>query len=131
MTAGRVGIVALVCIALALSGCSATSDSAADDAATQFVRAVEQRDGDLACSLLTPAAADSAGGVAGTPCAQAVLKLRVEGSDVSHTEVWGDAAMIRVGSDTVFLRRMGDGWRVSAAGCTYRPDRPYACDLEA
>jgi hypothetical protein len=115
---------------LSLTGC-ARSTSAAEDVARQFVQAVSAHDGTSACSLLTPAAAQSAGGVAKLPCAKAILHLSEQGADVSDAQVWGDAAIVDIGSDTVFLRRLPAGWRVSAAGCTKRPDAPYDCDLEA
>lgn len=112
------------------TGCSPSS-SAAGDVARHFVQAVAAHDGATACALLIPAAAQSAGGVARMPCPQAIVHLDEQGSNVSSTQVWGDAAIVHVGSDTVFLRRMPDGWRVSAAGCTKQPDAPYDCDLEA
>jgi hypothetical protein len=115
---------------LGVTGCSPSS-SAPQGVAQQFVRAVVQHDGATACSLLTPQAAKSAGGAAQVPCPQAVLHVDEHGASVSSVQVFGDAAIVHIGSDTVFLRRMPNGWRVSAAGCTKQPDAPYDCDLEA
>lgn len=117
-------------VLVTLGGCARNS-SAADDIARQFVQAIAGHDGAAACSLLMPQAAQSAGGAAKVPCPQAVLHLEEHGSDVSHSQVWGDTAIVHVGSDTVFLRRMPAGWRVSAAGCTKVPGAPYDCDVEA
>jgi hypothetical protein len=33
------------------------------------------------------------------------------------------------GTDTLFLTEVAGGWRVSAAGCTARPGRPYDCEV--
>jgi hypothetical protein len=45
--------------------------------------------------------------------------------------VWSNQARVRAGTDTVFLTRWGDGWRVTAAGCEPRDDGPYDCDISA
>jgi hypothetical protein len=45
--------------------------------------------------------------------------------------VAGRQAQVRLGGDTVFLARSGDGWVVTAAGCDPRPDRPYDCEVAA
>jgi hypothetical protein len=117
-------------VLVALTGCSPSS-SAAEGVARHFVQAVAQHDGKAACALLTPKAAESAGGAAKVPCPQAVLHLDEHGADVASAQVWGDTAIVHVGSDTVFLRRLPAGWRVSAAGCTKQPAAPYDCDVEA
>jgi hypothetical protein len=124
-------VAAPLAVALALTaGCSASPAGAAD-VAQRFVRAVADHDGKAACALLLPAAAQAAGGAAKVPCARAVLHLDEQQAAVTSSEVWGDAAIVHLGSETVFLRRLPAGWRVSAAGCTYEPNAPYDCDVEA
>src|SRR6476659_1231611 len=102
-------------LVVGLTGC-ARSTSGAEDAARRFVQAVADHEGAVACSLLTPKTAKSAGGVAKLPCSRAVLHLNETGTDVSDAQVWGDTAIVSIGSDTVFLRQLPDGWHVSAAG---------------
>jgi hypothetical protein len=99
--------------------------------AQRFVQAVSQQDGESACDLLTPKAESSAGGAGGTACKDAVVHIDEKGSDVRHAEVWGDAAIVSVGSDTVFLRHLQNGWHVSAAGCTLAPGGVFDCDVQA
>jgi hypothetical protein len=48
---------------------------------------------------------------------------------VGRVEVWSDRAQVRAGTDTLFLTEVAGGWRVSAAGCTARPGRPYDCEV--
>ena len=64
-------------------------------------------------------------------CPQAVSDLRLPGAGpVGQVEVWSDRAQVRTGTDTLFLTRLAGGWRVSGAGCTFRGDEPYDCDVE-
>ncbi|WP_203045049.1 hypothetical protein [Pimelobacter simplex] len=50
--------------------------------------------------------------------------------DEIETEVYATAAQVRTGTDTVFLGRFDDGWRVVAAGCAASGDAPYECAVE-
>jgi hypothetical protein len=50
--------------------------------------------------------------------------------EVTGTDVYGQWAQVRLTGDTVFLAVFPDGWRVVAAGCTPRPERPYDCVLK-
>jgi hypothetical protein len=116
-----------------LAGLCACSGSPHRDvvasAASSFVSALEHKDGAAACRLLTSDTRQSAAGATDTPCAKAVLSVDEQGTAVSSTQVWGDAAQVRIGSDVVFLRQISGRWRVSAAGCTPQPAGPYDCDL--
>ena len=99
-------------------------------AATDWLAAAESDDAARLCALLTPAAAESAA-TGGETCEQAVGDLDLPGGgSVGHVELWSDEAQVRAGTDTLFLVRLGDGWRVNAAGCTPQGDRPYDCDVE-
>jgi hypothetical protein len=44
--------------------------------------------------------------------------------------VYGQWAQVRLSEDTVFLGAFPGGWRVVAAGCTPRDNRPYDCTLQ-
>ncbi|MET8040642.1 hypothetical protein ABZU25_07220 [Micromonospora sp. NPDC005215] len=41
------------------------------------------------------------------------------------SEVYGQQAQVRLDGDTVLLAVFPGGWRVVAAGCTDRGDKPY------
>lgn len=123
----------LMCAAavLLLSACSTVDarTSAAARVAGDFVAAVQARDGAVACALLSPAAEESLTSN-GSPCAKAVLDVGTAGRP-RRTQVWGDEAQVRTGSDVVFLMHLKVGWRIRAAGCTAAQDRPYSCDVAA
>ena len=98
-------------------------------AADDWLAAARARDATALCRLLTPAAEQSA--VTGDEtCAQAIgdLDLPADGP-VGRVEVWSDRAQVRAGTDTLFPTEVAGGWRVSAAGCTARPGRPYDCEV--
>jgi hypothetical protein len=122
---------AAIVLAAGLVGCTAdTERSEVQRVAVDFVTAVESKDGSDACELLTSQAEESVSGATDVPCATAVLSIDESGSQVHHIQVWGDAAQVKLGSDTVFLRRLPDGWQVRAAGCQSQPGAAYNCDVE-
>jgi len=98
-------------------------------AADDWLAAARAKDATALCRLLTPAAAESA--VTGDQtCPQAVGDLRLPGAGpVGEVEVWSDRAQVKAGADTLFLTKIDGDWRVSAAGCTARPGRPYDCEV--
>jgi hypothetical protein len=49
---------------------------------------------------------------------------------VLSVDVYGKDAIVRLDRDVMFLARFGDGWRVTAAGCKPRPDRPFDCTIK-
>ena len=115
-----------------LAGCSAVSDreDAAAQTALQFHRAIGAGDFDGACRLLTPATRDSL--AQDGACAKALRDADVPSADVvGAVGVWGQAAQVAMGPDTVFLTVFDGTWLVRAAGC--KPDRPgpYDCSVEA
>ena len=118
---------------LALTGC-ASVDERADAAATVAVRlltAVQGDDGTGACAVLAPETLRDLEESAGTTCAEAILDEDLPApGDVRESQVFGQWAQVRLDGDTVFLAVFSDGWRVVAAGCTPRPERPYDCALQ-
>jgi ketosteroid isomerase-like protein len=98
-------------------------------AADDWLAAARAKDATALCRLLTPAAAESA--VTGDQtCPQAVSDLRLPGAGpVGQFEVWSDRAQVKAGADTLFLTKIDGDWRVSAAGCSARPGRPYDCEV--
>ena len=122
-----------VLAALVPAGCSSVDDRGrnAADVAVRLLTAVADRDGTTACALLAPDTADEVAGSEDEPCADAVLaqQLPPPGA-VTGTDVYGQWAQVRLTGDTVFLAVFPAGWRVVAAGCTPRPERPYDCVLK-
>lgn len=122
---------AAIVAAAGLVGCAASTERAdVQRVAVDFVTAVEDNNGQDACALLTSEAEESVSGATDVPCPTAVLNIDESGAEVHHIQVWGDAAQVKVGSDTVFLRRLSAGWQVRAAGCQSQPGAAYNCDVE-
>jgi len=66
----------------------------------------------------------------GKPCVQSLPKLELPTGAVGQVEVWGDNGQVRLDSGVLFLARFKAGWKVTAAGCQPRQDKPYDCDVE-
>ena len=117
----------------ALPGCASVGErgAAAAAVATRLLTAVDDKDGAAACAVLAPDTASALARSAGMPCAQAILDedLPAPGA-VIRADVYGQWAQVRLADDTVFLAVFRDGWRVVAAGCVPRPNRPYDCELQ-
>lgn len=116
---------------LSFSGCAAGDDPAAASAAEAFESALAAGDGEAACALLTEKARDTLQEESGSACAGAILALGLDaGGAVESARAYGRAGQVQLADDVLFLALDTAGWRVSAAGCTSRMDRPYLCDLE-
>ncbi|MFI0352680.1 hypothetical protein [Actinomadura sp. 9N407] len=127
--AGRV-LFGAVLLGAACSGCAAADEDGVQAAVSGLYQAVRNGDGRAACEHLLPRAA-SALETGGSQCAQEILGLGLEGGPVAEVEVWSDQARASAGTDTVFLTRWGEGWRISAAGCRAQGERPYDCEVQA
>ena len=119
--------------ALTLAGCGSPGEreSAALAVTEQFLAAAATGDGTAACAALAPDTRDEVERAAGEPCADAVLAedLPEPGPD-ADTAVYGQWAMVRLGGQAVFLAMFPGGWRVVAAGCHPRGERPYDCVVD-
>lgn len=115
---------------LAVSGCAIKTESAAL-AAQEFHRALSASDWTAACALLQPATREKAEEQDGASCEAALqaLALPAPGSHVASA-VYGREALVEFDNDTVFLAASGAGWRVTAAGCSPREQKPYSCRIE-
>jgi hypothetical protein len=126
--------VALVPAALlALTGCASVGHraEAADAVATGLLTAIQRKDGATACAILAPDTAAEVAESGDKPCAEAILDERLpRPGSVTGTDVYGQWAQVRLSDDTLFLAVFPDGWRVVAAGCTPRENRPYQCVLQ-
>ena len=139
---------------LALTGCSAggSARAGAEDTAARFLQAVADGDGSRACALLVRDARDAVETATRTSCERGVLRLGLTderastsgdadadadagnghgtGTGTGTARIYGRAAIIEDGADTVFLARSGDTWLVRAAGCSPRTDAPFTCALD-
>lgn len=125
--AGAVGVALL-------AGCAGDRGNAEgpERAVRAFAQAMATRNGAAACALLAPKAREDVRKAAGRPCPQAIGDQDLPADPaVTGSEVWGDRALVRTASDTVFVVRAAERWLVVAAGC--RPQgqgEPYDCQLE-
>jgi hypothetical protein len=123
----------MVAAVVVLAGCGPAGDraQAASAVATRLLAAAADRDGAAACAVLAPETTAELEESAGEPCPEAILgeDLPAPGP-VARTAVYGQWAQVRLATDTVFLGVFPGGWRVVAAGCSPRGDRPYDCTLQ-
>jgi ketosteroid isomerase-like protein len=128
---------ALILTAAGLAAvCAACADPGGDgDAAAGTVgalfTAVADGDGEAACATLAPDTLAELEESSGTECARAITEEDLpEPGTVQTVDVYGQWARVVTSTDTVFLGVFGDGWRVVAAGCRPRGERPYDCRLQ-
>ena len=103
---------------------------AARQTAEEFQAALRAGDTAAACQLLSDEARSSLEATAVRPCREALAALQLPTGNVGTGEVWGRNAQVLLDSGALFLAQFKAGWRVTAAGCTSRPDQPYDCDVE-
>jgi ketosteroid isomerase-like protein len=114
----------------ACAGSGEDGDAAAGTARALFA-AVAAGDGEAACATLAPDTVAELEESSGTACAQAITEEDLpEPGTVETVDVYGQWARVVTSNDTVFLGAFGDGWRVVAAGCRSRGERPYDCRLQ-
>jgi hypothetical protein len=129
----RMAMMLLPLALVALGGCAAAGGQgqAAANVATRLLTAVQGKDGAAACAVLAPDTASEVEQSGGKPCPEAILDENLPGPGaVTATAVYGQWAQVRIGADTVFLAVFPGGWRVVAAGCQSRGDRPYDCEVQ-
>jgi uncharacterized protein YceK len=130
----RLSTVAAVVLAVgALSGCGSVGhrQEAASAVAVRLLSAVESKDGTGACAMLAPETASELEKSDKKPCAEAILDEDLpQPGTVTGSQVYGQWAQVHLSGDTVFLAVFGGGWRVVAAGCRSRGDKPYDCTLQ-
>lgn len=96
-----------------------------------MLTAVDSKDGAAACAKLAPETLAEVEQSAGKPCAEAILDADLpRPGQVVGADVYGQWAQVRLSDDTLFLGVFPGGWRVVAAGCTSRGDRPYDCVVQ-
>lgn len=120
--------------AAALLGGCADGDArraAISGVAVRLLTAVGDGDGAAACALLAPDTVSALEQSAGAPCAEAILDEDLPApAGVRRVDVYGQWARVVLAADTEFLAAFPGGWRVVAAGCQSRGERPYDCVLQ-
>ncbi|GGU37787.1 hypothetical protein [Nocardioides albus] len=113
---------------MVLSGCATGHEDAVRDRAADFQEAVAARDWARACAVLAPETRTELEAAAKAPCAEAMAEetLPTPGA-LERVDVFGTMAEVRFQSETMFLARFDDGWRLFAAGCTPQQPKPYDC----
>lgn len=120
-------------LAFVLSGCASVGDrgETAESTAARFLQDAGDGNGSAACTVLAPSTIAELEKADKKPCAEAILTEDLpDPGDVGKTSVYGQWAQVHLTGDTVFLAAFPGGWRVVAAGCTARGDRPYDCTLQ-
>ena len=132
------GLVSAVLLVGACSGQGSVEEENAAAAAVEFSRSVGTAP-QTACGLLAPQTLEELEATDGA-CAGALPdalpdevpdEVKASTGAPRSTEVYGKAAIVHLSTDTIFLARFRDGWRVTAAGCTAREaGRPYDCKVK-
>jgi hypothetical protein len=120
-------------LAVAASGCAQPGQDrdAAATVARDLLTAVAAGDGAVACATLAPDTRAALERSAGKSCSEAITDEGLpQPGTVQSVDVYGQWARVVMSDDTVFLGAFGDGWRVVAAGCQPRGERPYDCQLQ-
>ena len=116
-------------LALLATGCASADQPEVKRVASVFED--PSADASARCDLLLPTAREQLEQDAQSSCADAITDLPLDGGDVAGVEVRGGDAQVRVGRDTVFLSKTPGGWRIAAAACTPRTERPYDCEVSS
>jgi hypothetical protein len=125
-------LLAPLALATVLAGCSSLGpdSSGAAGVARAFHAATAAGDGSAACARLSARVADELAESEGS-CEQAVLAADVPAArEVRSVQVWGGRGLVVLDHDVVFVAEFDGGWRVTAAGCSPRKDRPYDCTVK-
>jgi hypothetical protein len=113
-----------------MSSCGQPHDEDVEAVARIFYDASSARHGATACSELAPDTKSELEQSSGKPCAEAVVEEDVPTvSDPADVRVFGTQAEVKWTTETTFLARFPDGWKVMAAACTPQRSGPYDCTI--
>ena len=98
--------------------------------AMRFAVAASSTDVTAACGLLAPHTLEALEETSGDCPSALAADAPTEPGSLRSVAVYGKDAIVHLSGDTLFLARFTDGWRVTAAACTARQDRPYDCKVE-
>ncbi|MGW7262331.1 hypothetical protein [Streptomyces sp. NPDC054842] len=102
---------------------------------TRFEQALGAENREQLCAALAPATREELEQSDKRRCQEAI-GLAIEEEELSAAgsvrgvDVYGDQARVVLERDTVFLAHFPTGWKVTAAGCRPRPQRPYECEIK-
>ncbi|MFH8487217.1 hypothetical protein [Streptomyces longisporoflavus] len=125
----RTGALAAALLA-ALTGCGGVQEreGAAADAVLRFQESLHGPDTRRGCAQLAPGTRDELEQTTELPCARALSDAGLPtAADVRTVDVYGRQARVVTARDTLFLSSFPGGWKITAAGCTERPEMPYQC----
>jgi hypothetical protein len=126
-------VAALASMVLAVAGCSGSNPGAdaAAQVAVEFHEMVSSGDPSSGCDLLAPAVVEKLeNGSAGT-CGEKLSALNLPSATrATESKAYGSSAQVFLDEDTVFLTKTGGHWKITAAGCISRGERPYDCEVE-
>ncbi|MER1995013.1 MAG: hypothetical protein ABTA24_00745 [Arthrobacter sp.] len=115
-------------------GASGPAPDGAEETAVSFYAALDNGEYNRACGMLAPATFEDIqqaedGGDQACAGRLRALSLQDPGEPLS-AQAFGRNAQVAFDSETVFLTLSSSSWKVMAAGCTARGDRPYSCLVE-
>jgi hypothetical protein len=119
--------VATAVLGLALAGCAPAGQAEASAVGADFQTALRDHDTGTACRLLSDEARHRLESSSGQPCVQALARLDLPTGGVRSLQVWGGNSQVLLDPGVLFLAEFRTGWKVTAAGCRPRQDRPYDC----
>ncbi|WP_030670335.1 hypothetical protein [Streptomyces sp. NRRL B-1347] len=125
---GAVVLTGVLLSTLAGCGSLAAREDAAAAAAARFTASLRTSDPERGCAALAPGTRDELEQSAEQPCARALPEAGLPAAGPVRTvDVYGGQARVVAERDTLFLSSFPGGWKVTAAGCVPRAERPYRC----
>ncbi|MEU9212187.1 hypothetical protein AB0D27_30680 [Streptomyces sp. NPDC048415] len=129
----RADLVVVVVALATVSACGTLSERRDGVTAevTRFEQALHAAQHERLCAALAPATREELEQSAKSRCEQAIGEQELPAAGaVRGVAVYGDQAQVVLEHDTVFLAHFPAGWKVTAAGCRPRPQRPYQCEIK-
>ncbi|MFB9462415.1 hypothetical protein [Streptomyces cinereospinus] len=97
----------------------------------RFERALDTGRRAVLCAALAPSTKEELEQSTKSRCEQAIGEQDLpRAGAVRSVDTYGDQARVVLQHDTVFLAHFPEGWKVTAAGCRPRPQRPYQCEIK-
>lgn len=126
-------VLALLVPAATLAGCSVSGAerTAVTATALRFASHTGDAGHAAACRLLAPATREALARDPGPSCEAGLSGAALPAPGRVRTiDVYGHQARVVLERDTYFATRFPGGWRIRAAGCAPRPERPYDCRVK-
>src|SRR5688572_13838460 len=118
-------------VLLVSAGCGSAQNDAVEGAATRFEAAGTVQDSTAAVGPLAPGTRSEVESSGRQACVEAWADQGVPpGGEVTRVRTYGSMAIVDLQADTLFLGRFDGRWRVVAARCAKRADKPYECQVK-